>query len=395
VNASTPTRVAWMCAIVLLCEGYDIAAVGYAIPSLVDAWRVPAQAFTISLVAGNAGIVLGALAAGLLGDRLGRKPILAASVLLFGSFSLASAFAVSPASLAALRLMTGLGLGGGIPIAVALASDVAPQSFKGRLVTGIFLGVPIGFAVGGLVAGQVVRIFGWPAIFAIGGAAPILFAPLLMLYLPESSAVLVRASPSNRVAALYGNGLAAKTLLVWCINFFSALTTYYVLLWAPAVLHGAGATPVEAAFATSIYALGHVAGILLIAALADGLGMERVLTFALALEALSLLAIGFFGTHSLLLPAMMFAVGVGGGSQAGVNALSGLIYPFDIRATGAGWAFGLGRVGAIVGPLLGGLILAHGLEGRHVLAIAAIPAFGAMTLMAVLARVGRARCPAF
>ena len=180
-------RVAWLCGVVLFLEGYDIAAVGYAIPSLADAWQVRPPVFTQALTAGNVGLLLGSLCAGLLGDRLGRKPVLIGCVAVFGVFSLLSALVGSPVQLAGLRFLTGLGLGGGIPLAIALASDFAPPMAQGRLVILMSTGVPIGFTVGGLLASQLVRFLGWPAIFVVGGVLPLAMLPLLTLRLPESS----------------------------------------------------------------------------------------------------------------------------------------------------------------------------------------------------------------
>jgi AAHS family 4-hydroxybenzoate transporter-like MFS transporter len=180
---SSHVRVGWLCAIVLVLEGYDIEAAGYAVPALVDAWRSPPAAFTQALAAGNIGIVLGSLIGGPLGDRLGRRPVLVGCVVLFGVFSLLSTLAASPSQLAAMRLGTGLGLGGGLPMVIALASDFAPTAASGRFVMMTALGVPIGFAGGGLLASQLLSVFGWPAIFAVGGVAPLAFAPLIIVLL--------------------------------------------------------------------------------------------------------------------------------------------------------------------------------------------------------------------
>ena len=178
-------RVAWLCALALLFEGYDIAALGYAVPSLVDAWKVQPSVFTQVLTAGNVGLMLGSLVAGWLGDRLGRKPVLTGCIFLFGAFSLMSASAGSPSSLSAMRFLTGLGLGGGLPTILALASDVAPPTSPERFVILVNVGVPIGFSAGGLLATWLVRGYGWPAIFLVCGTLPLCLLPLLEIWLPE------------------------------------------------------------------------------------------------------------------------------------------------------------------------------------------------------------------
>jgi MFS family permease len=236
---SSHIRVACVCASVLVLEGYDIAAAGYAVPALVDAWRAPPAAFTQALAAGNIGIVLGSLIGGLLGDRLGRRPVLIGCVVLFGVFSLLSALATSPSQLAALRLGTGLGLGGGLPVVIALVSDFAPTAASGRLVMMTVLGVPVGFAAGGLLASQLLRVFGWPAIFAVGGAVPLGFVPLIITLLADSSAFQVEARDRGTVAALFRDRRSADTSLIWAIGWLSTLTSYLVLLWTPAVPHDA------------------------------------------------------------------------------------------------------------------------------------------------------------
>jgi AAHS family 4-hydroxybenzoate transporter-like MFS transporter len=379
-------RVMWLCGLVLFLEGYDIAAIGYAIPSLADAWRVGPQAFTATLVAGNFGLLLGSLCAGWLGDRLGRKPVIICCTAVFGFFSLLSALAGSPSQLAALRFLTGLGLGGGIPVAIALAADFAPAKAQGRLVTLMSVGVPIGFAAGGLLASQLVRLIGWPAIFVTGGVGPLVMVPLLALWLPESGALNAGSCQRNPVAALFLNGLAPITLLLWAINLFSLLGVYFILLWTPALLHNIGVSPSQAIFTTTMYALSVIAGPLLIAPIVDRFGMERVLACGLAFGACCVLSIGVFDPPLWLLMPIIWGAGIGGGCQAGINALSGLAYPTAIRSTGAGWALGAGRVGAIVGPLLGGVLLALGFRAQGIFAAAAIPAFGATLLMATLAR---------
>jgi MFS transporter, AAHS family, 4-hydroxybenzoate transporter len=383
-------RVAWLCGVVLFLEGYDIASVGYAIPPLVDAWRVAPSVFTQALMAGNVGLLLGSIGAGLLGDRVGRKPMLICCVTVFGVFSLLSALVGSPSQLARLRLLTGLGLGGGIPLAIALVSDFAPPAAQGRLVILMSAGIPIGFTLGGLLASQLVPVFGWPAIFVVGGVLPLAMVPPLALLLPESVALSAAARPRNLVGALFRDGRAPSTALLWAMNLLNLVSNFLILLWTPAILHGSGESPSQAIFATSMYGLGTILGALLTASVADRLGVERVLTYIVAFGALCVLSLGLLNPRFWLLSVIICGAGVGiGACQVGLNSLSGRIYPTAIRSTGAGWALGLGRVGAIGGPLLGGVLLGLGFPAQDIFVAAAIPVFVVTVLMAILGRLRR------
>jgi len=346
--------------------------------------------FVEALIAGNVGLALGSTCAGFLGDRAGRRPVLICCVTVFGVFSLLSALVASPMQLAGVRLLTGLGLAGGVPLAIALVSDLAPPMAQGRLVSLVSAGIPIGFTFGGLLASQLVPLFGWRAIFVLGGVLPLAMVPLLALRLPESIALSRTAGPRNPVAALFRNGLAPHTVLLWAMNLLNLLSNFLVLLWTPAILHSSGATPSEAIFATSMFGLGIILGALLTASVVDRLGVERMLTYTVAFGAVCVLSIGLLELRFSLLPAIICGAGVGiGGCQAGLNSLSGRIYPPNIRSTGAGWALALGRVGAIVGPLLGGLVLGLGFRPKEIFAAAAVPVFAVTVLMAIFGRLRR------
>jgi AAHS family 4-hydroxybenzoate transporter-like MFS transporter len=383
-------RVGWLCGVVLFLEGYDIAAVGYAIPSLSDAWKIHPSAFTQVLTAGNVGLMLGSVGAGLLGDRLGRKPVLIGCVTAFGLFSLLSALVYAPSQLEVLRFLTTLGLGGGLPIALALASDFAPRMVQSRLVTLMCTAVPVGFTVGGLLASRLVAIFGWPAIFVAGGLLPLVAMLLLILWLPESSELHEAPQRNHLAAALFQNQRASRTMLLWAINILSYLGLYFILLWTPAILHSTGVSPSKAILGTTTYGLGVIASPLFTALIVNHIRIERVLASGLAFGAICALAIGLFDPQFWLLLLLLCGVGIGGGCQAGINTLSALAYPPAIRSTGTGWALGVGRLGTIAGPLLGGLLLGLGFPTHRIFAMASIPAFGATLLMAILGRLRRA-----
>src|SRR5580693_5655588 len=200
-----------------------------------------------------------------------------------------------------------------IPLAVALASDFAPPMAQGRLVILMSAGVPVGFTIGGLLASQIVSVFGWPAIFVVGGVLPLTMMPLLALRLPESVALRAATRRRNLVAALFQNGLAPSTVLLWAINLLSLLGVYFILLWMPAILHSTGVSPSRAILGTTMYALGVIVSPLLAAPVVDRIGMERVLTCGLAFGALCVLSIGLFNPPLWLLTVLIGGAGIGGG----------------------------------------------------------------------------------
>ena len=188
------------------------------------------------------------------------------------------------------------------------------------------------------------------------------------------------------MAALFKPGLAAKTLLLWHINAFNYLSVYFILLWMPAILHMSGTSSSRSILATTVYGLGVIASPVFTALVAEHIGLERVLTWGLTFGASCALLIGLLqpGFWKLLL--LLCGVGVGGGCQGGINSLSALSYPPAIRLTGAGWALGVGRIGSIAGPLIGGLLLGIGVRAQYIFVAASVPVFSDAVMMAILGR---------
>jgi AAHS family 4-hydroxybenzoate transporter-like MFS transporter len=255
----------------------------------------------------------------------------------------------------------------------------------------INVGVPIGFSAGGWIATHLVRSFGWPAIFVLGGALPIFFAPLLALWMPDSFAPRPGKSRGNPVRELFQGGLASKTLLLWSINALSYLSIYFMLLWTPALLHSKGVSASRAILATTIYGLGLIVSPVLIALVADHFGLEPVLTCGLLFGGLCILLVGLLQPGYCPLSLLLCGAGVGGGCQGGINSLSVLSYPHSIRSTGVGWALGVGRLGTIAGPLLGGLLLSLDVGIRKIFVAASIPVCCAAVMLAFLGRLQQRR----
>jgi MFS transporter, AAHS family, 4-hydroxybenzoate transporter len=381
-------RVASLCLLVLFFEGYDVPAMSYATPALIEAWHVRAPQFTPAVTVGGIGMLLGALCAGVLGDRIGRKPVLIACVATFGLFSLLTARATGLESLAVLRFLTCIGLGGGVPLATALATDSAPLRNPRRFVILTSIGLPIGGTAGGFVARPFATSFGWEAIFLAGGLLPLLLVPVLIIFLPESLAFRAEATSARRASPLelFRHGLALRTGAIWIANLGNLLSLFLLLLWLPAMLYSQGVSPSDAIFVTTMFAFGTILGAAIAAPLADRLGVERVIASVLILGACCTLLIGSLALPLDGLCVVIIGAGMGtGGCQPGINAISGALYPAHIRSTGAGWALGVGRVGQIVGPLVGGLLLGLGWQPRATFLVASGPAFCVALAMATLA----------
>jgi MFS transporter, AAHS family, 4-hydroxybenzoate transporter len=401
VDDSAPQRrellVAVLCGLVLIFEGYDLAAMGYVVPFLSRVWHVRPVTFTPALTAGSVGLFLGSLLCGWLGDRVGRKVVLVGCVASFGIMSLLTAAVDTEFWLALARLGTGFGLGGGIPSAITLLSDVSRPKRQGALVIGMTCGVTLGNTLGGLGASRLIGPYGWRSVFVLGGLAPLLVLPLILFLLPESPQFLQRRRSStssgdkskakkNPIAGLFRSEFAGLTLLLWAINFLSLLTIYFASAWLPSMLNSLGASPQRAVLTTTIYYLGGTATAVITGAIVGRFGVERVFVLIWLLGATCALLIGTEAASPLLVTVLAFASGIGiAGGQLGINSLPGSLYPAEIRSTGTGWALGVGRLGNVFGPLAGGLFLGLNWSPQRMFSALSGFAFAVAVLLLLLA----------
>src|SRR5262249_54769482 len=311
----------------------------------------------------------------LLGDRVGRKPVLIGCVAIFGIFSLWTARSTGLGSLTLLRFLTCFGLGGVIPVAMALITDVAPRVRGRGLVMLTSGGVVLGGTLGGFAAREFVTLFGWQAIFVAAGLLPLLVIPSLITLLPESHAFRDRAASAIRArpSALFRHQLAVPTLLLWVSNVCSVVWVFVILLWLPSLLHGLGYSSAASILVTTIFTVGGISGLVGAAAIVDRLGTERVTACILFLGATCLVLMGSVPLSYVLLCVVAAGMGIGSAGQIGINAASGTLYPAAIRATGVGWALGVGRIGQIAGPLAAGLLLGLGWAPRAILLVVSGP----------------------
>lgn len=417
-------RVVLICIVIGMLDGFDIQVVGVIAPTLAQAWQVPVENFGPLFASGLVGIAVGAFSLGPLGDRYGRKRTIMISTFIFGLFSLLTAFASNIPEMIVARFLTGIGLGGVMPNIITLTAEYAPARARATTVTLMFCGLPLGLMLGALSGASLIPIYGWQSVFVIGGVLPLLMLPLIWKAMPESIRFLVasgkqpdkvrklmrqiipganfgaedsftvaEAPPKGfPVRLLFVGGMGLNTALVWVSFFMNLLVMYFLVNWLPLLFVQLKLQASIAFQSTAAFNLGGMIGALLIGRLLDRANPFPILAGAYGIAALAIPAIttAAQSDHTLLLIAAVAIAGVGVmGVQIGMNAVTANIYPVSVRATGIGWALGVGRFGAIIGPLIGGLLLGLGLTSPQVILSTIVPILVAAVALILLGLRGR------
>src|SRR5215469_1031873 len=409
--------VAIWCFVLVTFDGFDNGAINFAAPVIVKDWGLAMPQFTTVFGAGLFGLMIGALSSGPLADRFGRKLVLLTSTLIFSVFALATTLAHSIDQLWMLRFFTGIGVGGLMPNSIALTAEYAPKRIRATVVAIMFLGFPLGAGAPGWLGPVIISNFGWQGFFILGGVLPLILLPIAIFVLPESIRYLVHRDRPNTVAALLNRltgqrqfdggeqftmpadlhlpgfavkhllteGRAFNTVLLWITFFCNLLVIYYLSSWLPLVLRDSG-VPLDAALRLGgIVPWAGIVSTLALGPVVDRVGATRVVTVLYVLAAAFVFAIGLSGASIALLSITIIGAGmcvIGG--QSFINVLSATIYPTAARSTGVGWALGVGRVGAIIGPAVGGMLLGAHIPARTLFFMIAVPALIAALSMFVL-----------
>ena len=401
--------------LLMLVDGYDNISIAYIAPVLIKEWGIDKSALGPLFSAGLFGGLFGPPLFGYLADRFGRKFAVILGAFFFGLFTLAQVWANSLGSMMALRFIAGIGIGGVLPITVALNAEFAPRRIRASMTMLGFIGVTLGSALGGVVASRFMGSYGWQVIFWSGGFAPIAVGVLALLFFPESlkflslrparRAELVRVlhklAPGTVVSAdtrfvlsdeanraefafkdLFEGWLAWITPLFWMANVISLLVFFFVNQWTPVLLASTGIPVDRAALATGLFMFGGFVGVLAIMRPVDRFGLIPVpILFAISIPAVGL--IGFAGLSEWAVMALM---GVAGfcliALQFGIIATESQVYPTYIRSWGVGSCFAFGRVGSVIGPLVGGALLARDVQVQSLFYVAS-----AMLVIGLLATI--------
>ena len=413
-------RVFVLCLMTLIIDGFDVQAMGYVVPALSTAWGVDPAEFRTVLPAANFGVLIGSLLFSPLADKIGRRPVLVWSTVWFAVMTIAAAYAGNVTQLFWLRLVGGIGMGCIIPNATALIGEYSPATRRVTLMMNITVGFTAGGAIAGFVARALIPQFGWQSVFVVGGAIPLTIAIAMYAALPESLQFLaVRRRRLDQVARwlkqldptihvdaateyvaneeskegvpfvhLFRDGRAVVTILLWVVSFMNLLVLYSLSNWLPTVVNGMGYNQNTAVLVGTVLLVGGTIGTFGLAWAIGRSGFTKTLTVNYVIAAFSVAFIGQPGISLFLLATIVFIAGwcvVGG--QPGMNAFAATFYPTYLRSTGIGWALGIGRMGAIVGPYIGGLLIGAQWSSQQLFWAAAVPAVISALTLVVLTRI--------
>jgi MFS transporter, AAHS family, 3-hydroxyphenylpropionic acid transporter len=378
-----------LCFAAALVEGYDLQSAGVAAPKFAPIFGLSPSQLGLVFSFNTLGLFFGAALGGIMSDRIGRRFILITSMFLFGIFSIGTAYSFDVNSLYVMRFLTGLGLGGAMPNLIAMVAETGNSKNQAMRVTMITAGIPLGGSLASLFAWLGGSGLDWEAIFWVGGIAPILVGLVMVPLLPESSSFVQSRNGSAQsgrepvMSALFGNGRAARTLLLWAGFFFTLVVLYLILNWLPSLLIGKGFVRADATLGTLFFAFGGAVGAVALGLLMKRFGWKLIVAFSYLGMAGSLFAMSIVGQSVMAMVLAAFAIGFFViGAQYLLYGLSPTIYPSRIRGTGVGWGVAVGRLGSVAGPAIAGALLAAG-NGPSAVLMAMLPVI-AIAFVAVL-----------
>ncbi|WP_448761604.1 aromatic acid/H+ symport family MFS transporter [Acinetobacter tandoii] len=392
------------CLLIIIFDGYDLVIYGVALPLLMQEWGL--SAVQAGLLASTAlfGMMFGAMSFGTLSDKLGRKKTIMICVAIFSGFTFLGAFASSPVEFGILRFVAGLGIGGVMPNVVALMTEYAPKRIRSTLVAIMFSGYAIGGMASALLGAWLVADHGWKIMFFIAGI-PFVALPIIWKFLPESLMFLTKKGETAQVAeivqkispeqklnaetrfvlndviagdeaplrALFQQGRMFSTLMFWVAFFMCLLMVYALGSWLPKLMIQAGYSLGASMLFLFALNIGGMVGAIGGGALADRFHLKPVLSIMFTIGALALILLGFNSPQAVLYTLIAVAGAATIGSQILLYTFVAQFYPTAVRSTGMGWASGIGRIGAIVGPILTGALLTLQLPHQMNFLVIAIP----------------------
>jgi AAHS family 4-hydroxybenzoate transporter-like MFS transporter len=370
----------------MIVDGFDVQAMSYAAPALIKDWGISKAMLGPVLSAGLFGMLMGSVFLAGLADRIGRRPTLIWSLLWVATLMASTPFVHTVEQLVLVRFAAGLGMGIVVPNALALGGEYSPRRSRTTLVMTVSSGYVIGGVVGGLIAAFVIKPFGWAGVFYSGGALTVCLAILMLASLPESlqfrllrrpedstTIEMIRkyqldddlnrteqvARKESSLKVVFGHGRSRPTILLWLASFCNMLSAYFLATWIPILMSAVGFSPSASLLAGMAFWGGGLIGNYVLGYLIDRFGYGVVMFANFVLGGLAITGFALFTHSPEIAPLCIIFAGFSViGGQSGLYGIAVAFYPTKGRSTGAGLASGVGRIGAVIGPILGGHLLA-------------------------------------
>lgn len=356
-----------------MLDGMDVLIISYAAPAIAKAWSISPANLGIVFSSGLVGMTVGAIFLAPFADRIGRKSTMLIAGLLMATCIYLTSFATDINLLMIFRFISGLGIGAMMATTAALTAENSPTSTQNFWVSTVVAGYPVGAVLSGLVAATVIKTSGWERLFELAGYATFLSLPLVGLFIKESFAPSKQDDIKPSVQILVKEPYRISTFQLWTALFLAFATLYFMLNWIPKLATNAGLSLSAAIYAGTVFNLGAIVGIPMQGYCSSRFGLKKTIGTILIFTALVMLSFGFFvETDYVLVIFFLMGFGVQGGF-VGLYAVAASMYPTYIRTTGVGWAIGAGRLGGIIGPILGGVLVAWGLDMTQSFWVFAIP----------------------
>ncbi|MFW1983126.1 MFS transporter [Acinetobacter guillouiae] len=405
------------CLLLMVMDGYDIQAIAYAAPLIMEHWHIDKTMLGVVFSASLFGLFIGSLFLSSLADRFGRRPILLISTLAFSVLMLLTPSVSSVEQLTIIRFVTGIFLGGIMPNVMAYSSEIVPSKYRILTMMVISCGYTVGAMLGGGISALLTPIGGWHAIFYFGGIIPLIIFFIMLFTLPESLQFMVSKNNDHKALLwlkkfypklnfsselkilnplilktkqspleLFKENRAFFTYTIWIISILNMISLYFLANWLPMLAKESGLNLNQALLIGSILQLGGAFGSILMGLKIDKVGFYKVLIPVFITGVLSVAVIGYSISNPLLLYVVVFIAGfaiVGG--QPAINAFSASYYPISLRTTGVGWSIGIARLGSVIGPLFGGYLSKH-MDITHLFIAAAVPSMLVIMTLVIQAK---------
>lgn len=400
--------------IIILFDGYDIVIYGTVVPVLIEEWGLSSVEAGTMGSAGLFGMLFGAILLSMMADRIGKKKVMILSIILFSSFTFLCGFADDPTMFSTYRFIAGLGLGGIMPNVIALCTEYAPSRFRSFVVSIVLIAYSIGGMLAPILGLTIMPHFGWESLFWVAGL-PLILLPVIYKVVPESSAFLLQKGKSDAVMriiakvdpkaktdqtfeltikddvktkvpliGLFQQKRARSTILFWVTYFMSLLMVYGLNTWLPNLMIEAGYGLSSSLAFLMILQGGSIIGTIAVARLSLNYDLKKMLAILYAVGAIGITLLGFGGSTFYI----YILVGIAGASSIGaqhlIQAYVSQYYPPNIRSTALGVASGIGRVGGMLGPTLGGFLLAGSIPLQLNFLVFAIPGVIASVALALV-----------